>query len=52
MKIVDDNTAAAIHERVGNWTNGMFPTSTQIAVKEFFANEQGMTFYKSLVDEE
>lgn len=52
MKLIDDKTAAEIHERVNGWTNGMFPHSSLLGVKEFLANEVGMTFYTSLVTEE
>ncbi len=51
MKIIDDQTAAEIHDRVNGWTNAMFRWSTILAIKEFLANEKGMTFYEQLVDE-
>lgn len=48
FKRVTEEAAAAINERVNNWNSDMFAScraSSKSAIREFLANEQGMSYW-------
>jgi len=48
MKPVDSKTVAEINARVDSWESSWFSSDSKPAIREFLANEKGMSFFRTL----
>ncbi len=48
FKPVDAKTVKEINGRVDNWQSPVFSNDDKLAIREFLANEKGMSFFQTL----